>query len=183
MSSWDSFLEELMGTREKTESAPTAPTATAIAGARVSTLEQKERGLSIAEQLREIRDYAKSNHIEIVAEFIEAESAFQRRVKRPEFEGMLARAKAEHVSMIIAHDFSKFSRDSVRAKAPVRQLREVGIKVVSLNDPEIDPETPTGIHMEAFTFAKNEAYSLATISSSCCYGSGLNVILEHVGFE
>jgi hypothetical protein len=72
---------------------------------------------------------------------------------------MLSRARADRVSMILVHDFSRFSRDSVGAKALVRELRGAGIKVVSLNDPEIDPETVAGVYMEAITFAKNEAYS------------------------
>ncbi|HEV2383071.1 MAG TPA: recombinase family protein [Terriglobia bacterium] len=120
---------------------------------------QEERGLSIPEQLREIREYAQTRGIEIVGEFTEAESAFQHRAKRPEFERMLARARAERVSMILVHDFSRFSRDSVGAKTLNRQLRGAGIKVVSLNDPELDPETPAGVYLEAITFAKNEAYS------------------------
>jgi hypothetical protein len=120
---------------------------------------QEERGLSNPEQLREIHKYAEVRNIEIIAEFEFAESAFQKRAKRPEFERMLARAKAERVSMILVHDLSRFSRDSVNARVLVRQLRREGIKVVSLNDPEFHPETPTGVYVEAITFAKNEAYS------------------------
>lgn len=44
-------------------------------------------------------------------------------------------------------------------KALVRQLPGAGIKVASLNDSELDPETPAGVYLEAITFAKNEAYS------------------------
>jgi len=132
----------------------------AVAWARVSTDMQEERGLSIPEQLREIRAYAERRGIEIIAEFSEAASAYQDRSKRPEFGRMLAAAKGEpHVNAILVHDFSRFSRDSVRAKALVRELRDAGIKVISLNDPEVDPETVAGVYMEAITFAKNEAFS------------------------
>src|SRR5215472_5842898 len=81
-----SLLEEFTGSRTSGRAMPAncGPTK-AIAWARVSTADQEERGLSIPEQLREIRQYASSKHIEIVAEFTEAESAFQRRAKRPEF--------------------------------------------------------------------------------------------------
>ena len=154
-----SLFQELTGARANIGAALPAAPAKAFAWARVSTSMQEERGLSIPEQLREIREYAETRGIEIVAEFKEAESAFQHRAKRAEFERMLAQARAEHVSMILVHDFSRFSRDSVGAKALVRQLREAGIKVVSLNDPELDPETPAGVYLEAITFAKNEAYS------------------------
>src|SRR5438876_4129902 len=155
----NSLLEELTGLRANGSTAVVSAPATAMAWARVSTAMQEERGLSIPEQLREIREYAQSRGVEIVAEFTEAVSAYQRRAKRAEFERMLARAKAERVSMILVHDFSRFSRDSVGAKALVRQLRDAGTKVVSLNDPELDPETVAGVYMEAITFAKNEAYS------------------------
>lgn len=72
---------------------------------------------------------------------------------------MLSKAKTEHIAVILIHDYSRFSRDSVGANALVRQLRMAGIKVVSLNDPELDPESPAGVYLEAITFAKNEAYS------------------------
>src|SRR5947208_2346759 len=119
-----SLLEELAGVSRANGSAPTVSTpSSAIAWARVSSSMQEERGLSIPEQLREIRQYAEARNIKIVAEFTEAVSAFQRRAKRIEFERMLARARAERVSMILVHDYSRFSRDSVGAKALVRQLR------------------------------------------------------------
>ena len=41
----------------------------------------------------------------------------------------------------------------------MRELRQTGIQVVSLNDPEVDPETVAGVYMEAITFAQDEAYS------------------------
>ena len=139
---------------------PPAGKTKAFAWARVSTDMQEERGLSIPQQLREIRDYAETHGMEIVEEFSEAASAFQREEKRVQFRRMVDRAKARReVSVILVHDLSRFSRDSVGAKALVRELRDARVRVVSLNDPEVDPETVAGVYMEAITFAKNEAYS------------------------
>src|SRR5215469_3717058 len=149
------LLDELTGLHSRQSMAGNPASARAIAWARVSTAEQDERGLSIPEQLREIRQYAKTENIDIVAEFKEAESAYQRRAKRSEFERMLAYARAERVPMILVHDYSRFSRDSLKAKTLVRDLRDAGVKVISLNDPDIDPETVAGVYMEAITFAKN----------------------------
>ena len=159
MSASSRLLESLLGTDQA--SVATHPTVVkAIAWARVSTDMQEERGLSMPEQLREIREYAEKHGIEIVGEFHEAASAFQKEAKRVEFHRMLAAARANsEVNAILVHDFSRFSRDSVRAKTLVRELRQSGIKVISLNDPEIDPDTVAGVYMEAITFAKNEAYS------------------------
>ena len=155
----NSLLAEITGARATARDGGNAGPVTALAWARVSTSMQEERGLSIPEQLREIREHAQNHGIEIVGEFTEAESAFRRRAKRVEFDRMIAQARAKRVSMILVHDFSRFSRDSIGAKTLVRQLRGQGIKVVSLNDPELDPETVPGVYMEAITFAKNEAYS------------------------
>jgi len=132
----------------------------AFAWARVSTDMQEERGLSIPQQLREVRDYAEAHGMEIVEEFSEAASAFQKEEKRVEFRRMIDRARAgREVAVILVHDLSRFSRDSLRARALVRELRDARVRVVSLNDPEMDPETVAGVYMEAITYAKNEAYS------------------------
>lgn len=73
---------------------------------------------------------------------------------------MLSRAKAgREVNTILVHDFSRFSQDSLRARLLIRDLRQAGVKIVSLNDLEVDPETVAGVYLEAITFAKNEAYS------------------------
>jgi len=132
----------------------------AYAWARVSTDMQEQRGDSIEQQLREIRTYAERNDIEIVDEFRESASAFKENGKRPQFDRMVGKAKADpDISMIIVHDFSRFSRDGVKGRGLFRELRELGITVKSINDPDIDPETAAGCYIEAFTFAKNEAYS------------------------
>ena len=144
------------GTAEEAASAP----AKALAWARVSTDMQDERGLSIPEQFREIDLYADKHDISIVGEFHEAVSAFQNQERRIEFKKMLARARSDReVSIILVHDFSRFCRDSAEARFLIRDLRKAGVRVVSLNDPEFDPETVAGVYMEAITHAKNEAYS------------------------
>jgi len=159
MSAAPSLLESLLGGNGTT--ATSSPAAVkAIIWARVSTDMQEARGLSMPEQLRQLREHAGKQGIEILGEFHEVASAYQKEAKRVEFHRMLAAAKANpEVNTILVHDFSRFSRDSVRAKALVRELRQSGIKVISLNDPDIDPESVAGVYMEAITFAKNEAYS------------------------
>ena len=134
----------------------------AVAWARVSTDMQDERALSMPEQLREIREYAAKHDIEIVEEFSEAVSAYQKEERRVEFKRMLAHVKAhKEISTILVHEFSRFSRDSLRAQSLIRDLREAGVKVASLNDPEVDPDTVAGVYMGAITFAGVEAYSKA----------------------
>ena len=132
----------------------------ALAWARVSTEMQDAKGHSIPEQLKQIREYAENNDIEIAAEYSEAASAYQSRSKRLEFVKMLQHAQDDpDISIILIHDFSRFSRDSTKAKTLVRELKDQGIRIISLNDPEFDTDTVAGVYMEAITYAKNEAYS------------------------
>jgi site-specific DNA recombinase len=160
MSTAQGLLEALVGSPTDAGIGAPAQAVKAVAWTRVSTDMQEERGLSLLEQLREIREYAAKREIEVVAEFSEAASAFQKEERRVEFKRMLAYVKArKEISGILVHDFSRFSRDSVRAKSLVRELRDVGVRVISLNDLEADPDTVAGVYLEAITFAKNEAYS------------------------
>ena len=110
----DSLLTTIMGNgKAHPEPAPSA--VKALSWARVSTDMQEERGLSIPEQQKQIRVYAVNEGIEILEEFFEATSAFQTKARRPEFERMLQRAKADpEVSVILVHDFSRFSRERNR---------------------------------------------------------------------
>jgi site-specific DNA recombinase len=141
--------------------APDTPTKVkAFAWARVSTDLQEARGLSLPEQLRQIRAYAAENGYQIVAEYWEAASAFQSESKRVEFHRMLDAARSDaRIGAILVHDYSRFSRNSVRATSLVGALRQQGIRVVSLNDPDFDPSSAAGVYVEAILFAKNEAYS------------------------
>ena len=136
----------------------------ALAWARVSTDMQEERGLSLPEQQRQIREYAEREGIEIVQEYSEAVSAFQAKAKRIEFDRMIRRAKDDpEIGIILVHDFSRFSRDALRAQVLIRELQESGVRVHSLSDPMFDPDSVAGVYMSAITFAKNEALSLIHI--------------------
>ena len=154
------LLESLMNSSGLVGVEAPAKRVKALAWARVSTDMQEERGLSMPEQLRQIREYAEQNGIDVVAEYQEAASAFQHKVRRVEFERMIERAKADkQITAILVHDYSRFSRDSLGARLLVRELQQAGVRVISLNDMEVDTESVAGVYMEAITFAKNEAYS------------------------
>ena len=85
MSQDNNLLEFLVGPQFGSQSAEAARRPNALAWARVSTDMQQEQGHSIEEQLREMRVFAEKNGIEIIQEFPEAASAFQREERRHEF--------------------------------------------------------------------------------------------------
>ena len=108
------FIDSFLGTSAVSGGDLPAPRAKALAWARVSTDMQEERGLSMPEQLRAIREYAAKHAMDIVEEFHEAASAFRKYSQRVEFHRMLDRAKSDKgISAILVHDFfSVFPRES-----------------------------------------------------------------------
>src|SRR5262245_18443743 len=133
MSAAHDLLQSLLPSQAPTSDTPAPAPLRALAWARVSTDMQGERGASIPEQLREIRAHAERHGVEIVEAFQEVASAFQKEERRVEFRRMLERAKSDSsVNAILVHDFSRFSRDNVQAQVHIRELREAGVRVLSV---------------------------------------------------
>ncbi len=114
--------------------------------------------LSVASQLRALRNHAERNGYLIVREYVdEAESG--RVADRPQFRRMLDEAgKAEAPFRgILVWKFSRFSRKREHAVAFKSMLRRRGIRVVSITEHADD--TPTGKLMEAIIESVDEFYS------------------------
>ncbi len=125
--------------------------------ARVSS-DRQDVDLSVAAQLRALRDYADRNGYLVVREYIdEAESG--RIADRPQFRKMLDEAaKPESpFNEILVWKFSRFTRKREHAVAFKSMLRRKGIRVVSITEHADD--TPTGKLMEAIIESVDEFYS------------------------
>jgi len=131
----------------------------ALAWARVSTEDQHERGTSIEQQLREIKERAPARGFEIVGGYEEGASAYQARAKRPRFEEMLAHARRDKLAILV-HEYSRFTRAGPEGLILIHQLLEEGVDVVSMTEPQHDPKTSEGVLGEALTHLKNQLYSL-----------------------
>ena len=127
--------------------------------ARVSSEKQAENDLSIASQLKALRNYAQKNGWTIFKEFVdEAESA--RSANRPAFQEMIAyaRRKIKPFDAILIWKHSRFARNREDAIIYKSLLRKQGISVISMNEP-ID-DTPAGKLLEGIIEVIDEFYSL-----------------------
>jgi len=125
--------------------------------ARVSS-DRQDVDLSVAAQLRALRDYADRNSYLVVREFVdEAESG--RIADRPQFRRMLDEASKPEspFNEILVWKFSRFTRKREHAVAFKSMLRRKGIRVVSITEHADD--TPTGKLMEAIIESVDEFYS------------------------
>ncbi len=125
--------------------------------ARVSS-DRQDVDLSVAAQLRALRDYAEKNNYLVVREYVdEAESG--RVADRPEFRKMLDAATASDApfEQILVWKFSRFTRKREHAVAFKSMLRRRGVRVVSITEHADD--SPTGKLMEAIIESVDEFYS------------------------
>ena len=125
--------------------------------ARVSS-DRQDVDLSVAAQLRALRDYASKNGYLVVREYVdEAESG--RVADGPQFRKMLDDASKPSAPFqeILVWKFSRFTRKREHAVAFKSMLRRKGIRVVSITEHADD--SPTGKLMEAIIESVDEFYS------------------------
>ena len=125
--------------------------------ARVSS-DRQDVDLSVAAQLRALRDYAEKNGYLVVREYVdEAESG--RIADRPQFRKMLDDAEKSEAPFkeILVWKFSRFTRKREHAVAFKSKLRRKGIRVVSITEHADD--SATGRLMEAIIESVDEFYS------------------------
>ena len=125
--------------------------------ARVSS-DRQDVDLSVAAQMRALRDYAERNGYSVAREYVdEAESG--RIADRPQFRRMLDEASKPEAPFkeILVWKFSRFTRKREHAVAFKSMLRRKGIRVVSITEHADD--SPTGKLMEAIIESVDEFYS------------------------
>ena len=125
--------------------------------ARVSS-DRQDVDLSVAAQLRALRDYAEKNDYLVCREYVdEAESG--RIADRPQFQKMLDAAGKPEAPFkeILVWKFSRFTRKREHAVAFKSMLRRRGIRVVSITEQAED--TASGRLLEAIIEGVDEFYS------------------------
>ena len=125
--------------------------------ARVSS-DRQDVDLSVAAQLRALRNYAEANGYTVAREYVdEAESG--RVADRPQFRKMLDEASRPNAPFqeILVWKFSRFTRKREHAVAFKAMLRRRGVKVVSITEHADD--SPTGKLLEGIIESVDEFYS------------------------
>ena len=125
--------------------------------ARVSS-DRQDVDLSVAAQLRALRDYAEKHDHLVAREYVdEAESG--RIADRPQFQKMLDEAAKPEAPFkeILVWKFSRFTRKREHAVAFKSMLRRRGVRVVSITEQADD--TPSGKLLEAIIESIDEFYS------------------------
>ena len=125
--------------------------------ARVSS-DRQDVDLSVAGQLRALRDYAEKNGCVVVREYVD-EAQSGRDSDRPEFNKMIDEAKSPKSAFqeILVWKFSRFSRKREHAVAYKAMLRRRGVRVVSITERADD--SPSGKLLEAIIESLDEFYS------------------------
>ena len=125
--------------------------------ARVSS-DRQDVDLSVAAQMRALRDYSRKNGYLVAREYVdEAESG--RIADRPEFRKMIDAATKTNAPFreILVWKFSRFTRKREHAVAFKSLLRRKGVRVISITEQADD--TPTGKLLEGIIESVDEFYS------------------------
>lgn len=123
--------------------------------ARYSCSGQREE--SIEGQLDACYKYAKENNYNIINEYIDRAST-GRNDKRPQFKKMISDSEKGIFQAILLYQFDRFARDRYLSAMYKKQLRENGVKVISVCEPISDD--PSGIITEGFIELLSEYYSV-----------------------
>jgi len=107
--------------------------------ARVSTSRQAEKDLSIPDQLRQMKEWSKSRHYQVAAEYVEP-GASATDDRRPVFQQMIADAciSPPPFDAIIVHSLSRFFRDMIEFALYERRLKKHGVIVLSMTQQTSD---------------------------------------------
>ena len=107
--------------------------------ARVSTVRQADKDLSIPDQLRQMRAWCERNGHVVGHEYIEP-GASATDDRRPVFQQMITEATAKPAAYdaIIVHSLSRFFRDAIELGLYERSLKKSGVRLISITQPTSD---------------------------------------------
>lgn len=126
----------------------------AVIYARFSSHNQREE--SIEGQLRECKEFAKRNRIDVIGSYIDrAMSA--KTDNRPEFQRMIRDSYSRQFDTVIVYELDRFARNRYDSAIYKAKLKKNGVRVMSAKENITDD--PTGIILESMLEGMAEYYS------------------------
>lgn len=161
----------------------------AVAQGRVSSEDQKRRGVSLPAQKANIEKWAAENNVIILKESYFDHSAYRGLDEEKEFLDLIEFAKSDRrVSLFLVDEKSRFARSRYVRIVYEEELRRVGVKVFAVSEPNYDTKTVHGVWMDGISITKNEAMSVEIAyhtrkgmrenvtqrdpETGCCYRNG-----------
>ncbi len=131
----------------------------AICYIRVSTAEQAKQQYNLPTQEKKVRDHCAREGWPVLQLFPDR-GASARTEDRPEFQKMLAYSRKHKgkVTHVVVADLSRFARNVRDQANAITELQQLGIKVVSVDEPIMD-DTAVGKFMRNMTASVNQYYS------------------------
>jgi DNA invertase Pin-like site-specific DNA recombinase len=126
----------------------------AVIYARFSSHNQREE--SIDGQLRECKDFAKRNQIEVIGNYIDR-AISAKTDNRPEFQHMIRDSYARQFETVIVYELDRFARNRYDSAIYKAKLKKNGVRVMSAKENITDD--PTGIILESMLEGMAEYYS------------------------
>lgn len=99
---------------------------------RVSTREQAQKKTSIEAQERALREYAKTNDIEVMEVFTDGSSGTK--IDRPEFQRMLSCARSGMFDVILVWKYDRFARNLIDQEITILELQKINVTVNSITE-------------------------------------------------
>lgn len=117
----------------------------------------RQRDVSIDQQIKHIEQYAEHNGYEIVGTYTDR-ALTGRTDARPGFQQMLKDAEKRQWSFIIVYSLDRFSRDKYDNVLYKHKLKQYNVKVISATEPISDD--PAGVLLEGILESYSMYYSL-----------------------
>lgn len=130
----------------------------ALLYARVSTLGQAKKELSIQDQLYQMRNWCRDRQMTVLGEYVDLGRSATND-ERPEFQNMIADSMERHkeIGCIVVHSFSRAFRNVEDMVAYGRRLKQKKIRLISITQP-VD-ESPMGQMMQVIYGFMDQMFS------------------------
>lgn len=146
----------------------------AVIYARYSSDRQTEQ--SIDGQMRECREFAEKNGIQIIGTYIDRAVSGKSADHRTEFQKMIADSSGKNFQAVLVYKLDRFARNRYDSAVYKAKLKRNGVKVISAKENITD--SPEGIILEGLLEAMDEYYS-AELSRKCKRGIREGIIKGH----